>query len=71
MKIYSGYIIIGSETKSIELIADSIEQNDCVTNFLKRVKKFGEYGTPEVGYELVAQYPSDKLVIDSIEEYDK
>lgn len=71
MKVYSGFIIIGSETKSIELIADKVEQIDCVTKFLKRVQKFGDYGTPEVGYELVAQYPSDRLVIDSIEEYDK
>jgi hypothetical protein len=61
MKRYSGYLIIGSETKSIEVIADSINPDStCVTRFHKKVT--------EVRFELVAQYPSDRLVIDSIEE---
>jgi hypothetical protein len=29
---------------------------------------FGEYGSAETGFELVAQYPSDRLIIDSIED---
>jgi hypothetical protein len=29
----------------------------------------GDYGTPETGFELVAQYPTDKLVITSVEDF--
>ena len=69
MKRYSGYLIIGSETKSIEVIADTIHPDStCATRFHKKVKVIGGYGTPETGFELVAQYPSDRLVIDSVEE---
>ena len=69
MKRYSGYLIIGSETKSVEVIADSVHPDStCATRFHKKVKVIGEYGASEIGFELVAQYPSDRLVIDSIEE---
>jgi len=69
MKRYSGYLIIGSETKSVEVIADSMNPDStCATRFYKKVKVFNDYGSPETGFELVAQYPSDRLVIDSIED---
>lgn len=69
MKRFSGYLIIGSQTKAVEIIADSIHPDStCATRFHKKTKIIGEYGTPEVWFELVAQYPSDKLVIDSVEE---
>ncbi len=69
MKRFSGYLIIGSQTKAVEIIADSVHPDStCATRFHKKVKVIGEYGSPETGFELVAQYPSDKLVIDSIEE---
>ena len=69
MKRYSGYLIIGSETRAVEIIADSVHPDStCATRFHKKIKVIGEYRSPEIGFELVAQYPSDKLVIDSIEE---
>jgi hypothetical protein len=71
MKRYSGYLIIGSETKSIEVIADTVHPDSvCATRFHKKVRVIGEYGSPETHFELVAQYPSDRLVIDSIEDID-
>lgn len=70
MKRYSGYLIIGSETKSVEVIADTVHPDTtCATRFHKKITVRGEYGS-EPGFELVAQYPSDRLVIDSIEEVD-
>jgi hypothetical protein len=69
MKRYSGYLIIGSETRSVEIIADTVHPDStCATRFHRKIKVRGEYGAPETGFELVAQYPSDRLVIDSIEE---
>ena len=69
MKRYSGYLIIGSETKAIEVIADTMNPDStCATRFYKKVKVIGEYRTSETGFELVAQYPSDRLVVDSIED---
>jgi hypothetical protein len=72
MKRYSGYLIIGSETKSIEVIADTVHPDStCATRFHKKTKSRGEYGALETVFELVAQYPSDRLVIDSIEEIEE
>ncbi len=69
MKRYSGYLILGDRTKPIEVIADSVHPDStCATRFHKKVKVTGHYGTPETSFELVAQYPSDRLVIDSIKE---
>jgi hypothetical protein len=68
MKRFSGFLIIGSELKPIEIIADTIHPDStCATRFHKQVKKLGDYGTYEGGFELVAQYPTDRLIIDSIE----
>jgi hypothetical protein len=72
MKRYSGYLIIGSETRSIEVIADTVHPDSvCATRFHKKVKSMSEFGSPETIFELVAQYPSDKLIIDSIEEIEE
>jgi hypothetical protein len=69
MKRYSGYLIIGSETRAVEVIADTVHPDStCATRFHRKIKVIGEYGSSETGFELVAQYPSDRLVIDSIEE---
>jgi hypothetical protein len=69
MKRYSGYLIVGSETKAIEVIADTVHPDaTCATRFHKKITVTGDWGTPETGFELVAQYPSDRLIIDSIEE---
>ena len=68
MKKYSGYLIIGDNTKVIEVIADTVHPDStCTTRFHRQISTIGLYGTPEKGFELVAQYPTDKLVITSVE----
>ena len=72
MKRFSGYLIIGSETKQVEVIAETMNPDStCATRFYKQVKRYGLYGTPETGFDLIAQYPTDRLIIDSIEEIDE
>lgn len=69
MNRYNCFLIVGSELKEVTIIADTVHPDStCATRFHKRVKVFGDYGTPETGFELVAQYPSDRLVIESIEK---
>lgn len=68
MKRYNCFLIIGSELKEITIIADTVHPDStCATRFHKKVKVLGDYSVPETGFELVAQYPSDRLVIESIE----
>jgi hypothetical protein len=72
MKKYNCFLIVGSELKEVTIIADTCHPDStCATRFHKQVKKMGEYGTPESGFDLVAQYPSDRLVIESIEDLPK
>lgn len=69
MNRYNCFLIVGSELKEITIIADTVHPDStCATRFHKRVKVLGDYGTPETGFELVAQYPSDRLIIESIEK---
>ena len=69
MKIYTCYLVVGNNTQIKEVIADTVNSDSpYATKFLKTITKIGDYGSPEVGYELVAQYPTDKLVISSVEE---
>jgi len=69
-KKYHGYLIIGDTTKVIEVIADTIHPDStCATRFHKKITVIGMYGTPEPSWELVAQYPTDKLVITSVEDF--
>jgi hypothetical protein len=72
MKRFSGYLIVGSETKQVEVIADTMNPDStCATRFYKQVKRTGLYRTPETGFDLIAQYPTDRLIIDSIEEFEE
>ncbi len=67
MKRYNCFLIVGSELKEVTILADTVHPDStCATRFHKKVVTYGEYGSPEVGFELVAQYPSDRLVIESI-----
>lgn len=69
MNRYNCFLIIGSELKEVTILADTVHPDStCATRFHKKVNVIGEYGTPETHFELVAQYPSDRLVIESIEK---
>ena len=69
MNRYNCFLIVGTELKEVTIIADTVHPDStCATRFHKKVKVLGDYGAPETGFELVAQYPSDRLVIESIEK---
>lgn len=69
MKRYHCFLIVGTELKEVTIEADTVHPDStCATRFHKRVKILGEYRTPETHFELVAQYPSDRLVIESVED---
>jgi hypothetical protein len=69
MNRYNCFLIVGSELKEVTIVADTVHPDStCATRFHKKVKVIGEYGSPETGFELVAQYPSDRLIIESIEK---
>jgi len=66
---YICQIILTERTKRVDIIADSVHADStCATRFYKKVKVIGDYGTPETSFELTAQYPTDKLIIESVEE---
>jgi hypothetical protein len=69
MKRYNCFLIIGSELKEVTILADTVHPDStCATRFHKKVTVIGEYRASETHFELVAQYPSDRLVIESIED---
>ena len=69
MKRYNCFLIVGSELKEVTIEADTVHPDSvCATRFHKKVKVIGEYGSVETHFELTAQYPSDRLVIESIED---
>lgn len=55
-------------TKDITILADTVHPDStCATRFQKKVEVIGLYGTPETGFELVGQYPTDRFIIESVE----
>jgi hypothetical protein len=69
MNRYNCLLILPEGTKDIIILADTVHPDStCATRFHKHVKKIGMYGSPEPGFELVCQYPTDRFVIESIEE---
>jgi hypothetical protein len=69
MKRFNCFLIVGGDLKEVTIEADTVHPDStCATRFHKSVKRLGLYGTPENVYELVAQYPSDKLIIESVED---
>jgi hypothetical protein len=70
MNRYNCLLILPEGTKDITILADSVHPDStCATRFHKKIKVTGSYGTPESGFELVGQYPTDKFIIESI-DYD-
>jgi hypothetical protein len=70
MNRYNCQVILPEGTKDITILADSVHPDStCATRFHKKIKVIGLYGTPEVGFELVGQYPTDRFIIESI-DYD-
>lgn len=68
MNRYHCILILPEGTKDITILADSVHPDStCATRFHKKVKIIGDYGTPETGFELVGQYPTERLIIESIE----
>ena len=68
MNRYNCFLIIGGELKPKTIEAESVHPDStCATRFHKKVKVIGDYGTPETNFNLVAQYPTDKFIIESIE----
>jgi hypothetical protein len=68
MNRYNCFLIVGSELKPITIEADTVHPDStCATRFQTRVTKIGMYGSPEIGFELTAQYPTDRLIIESVE----
>jgi hypothetical protein len=70
MNRYHCFLIVGSELKEVTILADTVHPDStCATRFQKRVTRIGDYGSPQPGFDLVGQYPTDRFIIESI-EYD-
>jgi hypothetical protein len=68
MNRYNCLLILPEGTKDITILADTVHPDStCATRFQQRVSKIGMYGSPEVNFDLVAQYPTDRLIIETIE----
>jgi hypothetical protein len=69
MKRYNCLVILPEGTKPVTIIADMVHPDStCATRFHKKVKVIGDYGTPETWFELICQYPTDRFIIESIED---
>jgi hypothetical protein len=68
MNKYNCLLILPEGTKDITIFADTVHPDStCATRFQKKVEIIGLYGTPETGFQLVGQYPTDRFMIESIE----
>jgi len=68
MNRYNCLLIIGSELKTITIEAENVHPDStCATRFHKKVKMIGGHGTSETNYTLVGQYPTDRLIIESVD----
>lgn len=68
MNRYNCLLILPEGTKDITVLAESVHPDStCETRFHKKVKVIGDYGSPDISYELVGQYPIDRLIIESID----
>jgi len=65
---YNCLLILPEGTKDITIIADTVNPDStCATRFHKKVKVIGLYGTPETDFIIAAQYPTDRLIIQSVD----
>ena len=70
MNRYNCLLILPEGTKDMTILADTVNPDStCATRFHKKIEIIGRYGNPETSFELVAQYPSDKFIIDSVEDF--
>ena len=68
MNRYYCFLIVGGELKSITIEADTAHPDStCATRFQKKVEVLGLYGTPETGFQIIGQYPTDKFIIESVD----
>ena len=68
MNRYNCLLILPEGTKDVIILADNVHPDStCATRFHKRIKVIGDYGSPEISYNLIAQYPTDRFIIESIE----
>jgi hypothetical protein len=68
MNRYNCLIILPEGTKDITILADTVHPDStCATRFQKKVTRIGDYGSPEPGFDLVGQYPTDRLIIESVD----
>ena len=68
MNRYHCLLILPEGTKDITVEAESVHPDStCATRFHKKVKMIGDYGTSETNYTLVAQYPTDRFIIESVD----
>ena len=71
MKRFLGYLILGSETKSVEIVAETMTPDSAnATRFYIQMEVDDALYGKKKFFELVAQYPTDRLVIDIIEDID-
>jgi len=69
MNRYNCLLILPEYTKDITILADTVHPDStCATRFQKKYKTpTYEYGGWETGFNLVAQYPTDRLIIESVD----
>jgi hypothetical protein len=68
MNRYNCLLILPEGTKDMTILADTVNPDSTyATIFHKRIKVIGLYGTPETGFEVVGQYPTEMLVVESID----
>jgi len=72
MKKFNCLLILPERTKEVTVIADTVHPDSTyATRFHKKVTYYGDYGTPETGFEIVAQYPTDRFIIESVEDFEE
>lgn len=68
MNRYNCLLILPEGTKDVTILADTVHPDStCATRFQKKVEVIGLYGTPETGFQIVGQYPTDRFIIESVE----
>lgn len=65
---YNCQLITPNGIKDVTIFADTVHPDStCATRFQRRIRVVGDFGTSELSFQLVAQYPTDSLIIESID----
>ena len=68
MNRYNCLIVLPEGTKDLTILADSVHPDStCATRFHKKFDRVDEFGRTVVSYDLVGQYPTERLIIESVE----